>query len=150
MYYLKLLKNHGYMERKSGSQIMCMTVSDAIPIGTIIPIVIDNYIVSEAKVVESNIFQSSIKVVLLNDGQLIPQFELINNANASITIEKHANMGTTEQQCDEISRIVKLNELVDIRPTNYALLKFFIPDILDYSGLRNLQLNVRFKSNGAT
>lgn len=141
MYYLKLLKNHGYMERKQGSVIMCMTVAEFIPIGTIIPIVVDKYIISEAKVVEANIFQSSLKIILLSDDNMIPQFELINNNNANVS-----EMGTTQESMKEIdNEILKSNELVDIRPANYSLVKFFVPDILDYSGLRNLQLNVRFK-----
>lgn len=147
MYYLKLLKNHGHMERKQGSVIMCMTVAEFIPIGTIIPIVVDKYIISEAKVVEANIFQSSIKIILLSDDNMIPQFELINNANADVTFQKHSEIGTTQESMEEIEKIkiLKSNELVDIRPVNYSLMKFFVPDILDYSGLRNLQLNVRFK-----
>ena len=147
MYYLKLLKNHSYMERKQGSVIMCMTVAEFIPIGTIIPIVVDKYIISEAKVVEANIFQSSLKIILLSDDKLIPQFELINNNNADVdvTFQKHSEMGTSQESMEEIEKILKSNELVDIRPVNYSLIKFFVPDILDYSGLRNLQLNVRFK-----
>lgn len=146
MWVLKLLKESGIMERKVGSRIMCMTIDKMFPVGTILPIVIGNYIVSEAKVVDSNIFVSRIKIVLINDANVIPQFEVYDDSDMKLEIEKHSNMGTTESMIIEMEKAMSKIAFKDVRPCNISMLKLLIPDLLDYSGLKNLQLNVRFKT----
>lgn len=147
MYALRLLKTIRPMERKQNSKVMLITINKQMEIGTIIPITVDDkYIISEAKVLGSNMFYSTLKIVLLSDHEQVPEFEVYNSDDRSVEIPKHANMGTTEQQCMEMERIIKQSELQDIRPCNINTLKILVPDILDYSGLSNLQLNVRFKS----
>lgn len=146
MYVLSLLKDSGIMERKVGSRIMCMTVDKMFPIGTVLPIVIENYIVSEAKVVDSNIFSSRIKIVLINDSNVIPQFEVYDDSDMKLEIEKHSNMGTTESMIKQMGESLSKIAFKDVRPCSISMLKLLIPDLLDYSGLKNLQLNVRFKT----
>lgn len=142
MYVLRLLKESRIMERMVGSQILCMTVNKMFPRGTILPIVIGNYIVSEAKVVDSSILFSRIHIVLVDDSNIIPQFEVcddleINNIGRRI-------MDKTEIPIHEMDTSRTIYK--DIRPCNISMLKLLIPDLLDYSGLKNLELNVRFKT----
>lgn len=146
MYVLRLLKESGIMERKVGSRIMCMTVDKMFPKGMILPIVIGNYIVSEAKVIDSNIFTSRIKIVLINDSNIIPQFEVYDDSDMKLEIEKHSSMGTTESMIIEMEKAMSKIAFKDVRPCNISMLKLLIPDLLDYSGLKNLELNVRFKT----
>jgi len=138
LYYLKVLKDYGYMERKRNSDIMIMSVDSFLPDNLIIPICVDNWIISEAKVVQSNLFNSQIKIILHDDRPLIPHFEVINEDNVIYTklhdaITKKAN---TENE---------FIYLCDLRPVNFPLIKTLCKDILDYEGLSNLRMNVRFK-----
>lgn len=148
MYVLRLLKDSGVMERKVGSRIMCMTVDKQFPVGMILPIVIGNCIVSEAKVIDSNIFSSKIKIVLVNDSNTIPQFEVYDDSDISTNIGQkvYAIMGKTEATIREMDKFLSRVAFKDVRPCTLSMLKLLIPDILDYSGLKNLELNVRFKT----
>lgn len=148
MWVLKLLKDSGVMERKVGSRIMCMTVDKQFPVGMILPIVIGNCIVSEAKVIDSNIFSSKIKIVLVNDSNTIPQFEVYDDSdiNTNVAQKVYATMGKTEAIIREMDKALSRVAFKDVRPCNISMLKLLIPDLLDYSGLKNLQLNVRFKT----
>lgn len=148
-YYLKMLKETGHIDRGNQSDSMIMTVDTQLVPNTILPIAIDRYIVSEAKVIDSNIFQSRIRIILNSRTLgLIPQFEVleIQNATGDITIQKHANAGTTEEQLKEMEEAIKKSALIDVRPMTPQKLRLLVPDLYDYEGLRNLCMNVRWRT----
>lgn len=147
MYYLKLLKETAHIDRSNHSDSMIMTVDTQIEANTILPIVVDRYIVSEAKVIDVNIFISRIRVILNSRNLgLIPTFEVRNTDTDEIEIRKSANNGKSEEQLKQIKDAIKKSALVDIRPVTPEKLKLFVPDLYDYEGLRNLCMNVRWKS----
>lgn len=147
---LDVLPEQGYMERQKGSKVMLLTVDKPMmDIGTIVPITVGHkYIISEAKVVKSDIFTSQLKIILVDDNSLVPNFECYDPMSL-ITVEKpkgRMSIGKSEQLLTDICKVVKVHGgLEDLRPVaGYDVLFERLPNLLDYNGLKNLQMNVRF------
>lgn len=136
MIYLKLLKDVGYIERQKNAKYMIVSVSTYLEEDTIVPIVVGRFIISEGIVQKSNIFESEIRVMTISPDVHVPQFECRSGDVSYVDINKSK------------IRPEKLPEdaLIDLRPVSFNLVKAFVPDVLDYSGMANLLLNVRFKS----
>lgn len=139
MYYLKLKKETRYVERCVGSNSILLDVNEYVPHNLLIPIVLDGIQISEAKVVDSQIFgPSTIKIILSDSNSIVPTFEL-----------RHENVNYIK---NNIPLFDSINDdkpkILDIRPVNINMLKTLTNDTSDYNGLSNLKLNVRFMRGG--
>lgn len=151
MYYLKLQKEIKLIDRIPSSSEIHIMVDKQFALGSIIPIIIDRYIVSEGIVIDSNSLYSTIKIMTISDSQLIPTFEFVDDSIdlTSFAFDKPVCFGPTEFLTDAMPpELIKDFQIVDVRAISLQGLKFLVPDLFDYNGLRNLKLNVKFNIRG--